>query len=815
MPRMPLRGARVRGILLLGVLTTMATTAACSADGQSPIGLFSPSATPTATFTPAPTATPTPTQTPSPTPTPPPEVRIASADRALFNDDWDRAEIEYTRALRDAPEPNIAAAAQYGLAFTRLRRGATEQAVGDFNLYLQAYPGDARVPEAYFLLGEAHLALQDFGAAVQNYENYLELRPGVIDSYVQERIGDAYRESEDYADAARAYELAIIAERSGNLNFLLLDKADALLKAGDPVGALALYDLVDNSTQYNTTRAEMDLLRGRVYLQLGDKEKAHEYFLHSVETYPDSYNSYSAMLALLDAGVPIDDARQGLVDYNAGEYVAALEAFDRHLLANPEHSGEPHYYKALAYRALGNYGAAQDEFREVIDGHPDDPLVDSAWEELAFTQWAWGNDLAAGIRTYLEFARLAPDDSKTPTFLFQAAQLYERTGDLSRAAETFSQVADVYALSDVAPTAAFRAGITFFRQSLYSLAAENFEQAAKSELATAELRSAGYMWLGKAATLLEEPDRAAAAYQAAVAADSGGYYALRASDLAAGVAAPASPGTFSFEFDERAGQAAAEAWLAARLGIENDGALSALSPDLASDSRWIRGVTLWRLGLSEDAKNEFDNLWRDKRGDALAEYQLALAMRDLGYYYGAIWSARSSLDALGLADPLAAPAFFSYLRYGPYYADLIVPAAERYGLDPLLVYALIRQESLFQGAVVSFAYAQGLMQIIPDTGAWIASRLEWPDYQQRDLYRPFINVEFGTFYLAEQTDYFDGHMFAALAAYNAGPGNAEIWYGQADGDYDLFVELIRLDEPRRYVRRVYEHYAVYRDLYGR
>ncbi|MFQ5408721.1 MAG: transglycosylase SLT domain-containing protein, partial [Anaerolineales bacterium] len=78
-----------------------------------------------------------------------------------------------------------------------------------------------------------------------------------------------------------------------------------------------------------------------------------------------------------------------------------------------------------------------------------------------------------------------------------------------------------------------------------------------------------------------------------------------------------------------------------------------------------------------------------------------------------------------------------------------------------------------------------------------------------------INVEFGTFYLAEQTDYFDGHMFAALAAYNAGPGNAEIWYGQADGDYDLFVELIRLDEPRRYVRRVYEHYAVYRDLYGR
>ena len=142
------------------------------------------------------------------------------------------------------------------------------------------------------------------------------------------------------------------------------------------MGALALYDLVDINTQHASTRAEMDLRRGRVYLELGDTENAYEQFAHSVETYPESYNSYSAMLALLDAEIEIDDLQQGIVYFNAGEYIAAIEAFDRHLIGEPEHAGEPHYFKALAYRSLGNYGTAQTEFREIIDTHPEDSL----WE---------------------------------------------------------------------------------------------------------------------------------------------------------------------------------------------------------------------------------------------------------------------------------------------------------------------------------------------------------------------------------------------------------------------------------------------------
>ncbi len=814
MPRMFPCGGRVRGLAAIVVFASIVFISACTRPNNGNLTLFQASATPTATQTATQTSTPTPIPTQIPTATPHPEVRIESADQALFNGDWARAEVEYAQALAEAEIPEQAAAAQLGLGTTKLRSGDIEGSIGDFNLFLQAYPSDVNIPDAHFLLADAYLVQGIWGLAIENYQRYLALQPGLIDSYVYERMGIAHRENQAPADAARAFELAIVAERAGNLNFLLLDKAAALLQAGDPLGALALYDLVDINTQHASTRAEMDLRRGRVYLELGDIENAYAQFLHSVETYPESYNSYSAMLALLDAEFEIDELQQGIIFFHAGEYVASIESFDRHLIAEPEHTGEPHYLKALAYRSLGNYGTAQTEFREIIDTHPGDSLWETAWTELALTQWAWGNDLASAIRTYESFAEFAPEHSDTPNILFQAGRLYERTFNLSRAAETWANVADVFPFSSEAPEAALMAGISFYRQSLYSLALERFEQAAAFEQADLELRSAAHLWIGKTSQLLEQDEQASQAFQAAIATDPRGYYALRAADLAAGFDEPRIAPTYSFEFDEVAERAEAEAWLAAQLQLKSTSSLGVMSPALAADGRWIRGSNLWQLGLAEEAKSELDSLWRDMRGDALSEYQLAIALRDLGYYYGAIWSARSTLDALGLSDPLSAPVYFSHLRYGPYYADLIIPGAELYSLDPLLVYALVRQESLFQGAVISFSFAQGLMQIIPDTGSWIALQLEWPNYENDDLYRPYINVPFGTFYLAQQRDYLDGHIFAALAAYNAGPGNSEIWYAASDGDDDLFVELIRLDEPQRSVRRVYEHYAVYRDLYG-
>ena len=242
--------------------------------------------------------------------------------------------------------------------------------------------------------------------------------------------------------------------------------------------------------------------------------------------------------------------------------------------------------------------------------------------------------------------------------------------------------------------------------------------------------------------------------------------------------------------------------------------LRELAEPLRNDGRWLRGSALWHLGLETEARVELDSLRVAVRTNALAAYQLALAYRELGYYYGSIYAARDCVDALGFEQtPLAAPRFLTLLRFGPYFEELITDAAAKENLDPLLLAALIRQESLYLSSATSSASARGLMQIIPPTGDWIASKLAWPEYTVSDLNRPIISIPFGAFYLAEQRRNFDGKPYAMLAAYNAGPGNARRWLDLSGDDPDLFLEVITATETQRYIRRISEYRAVYAALY--
>jgi soluble lytic murein transglycosylase len=189
---------------------------------------------------------------------------------------------------------------------------------------------------------------------------------------------------------------------------------------------------------------------------------------------------------------------------------------------------------------------------------------------------------------------------------------------------------------------------------------------------------------------------------------------------------------------------------------------------------------------------------------------------ELGFYQPAIYAAWQILDLANLAEAgiNAAPIYLSRIRFGPYFADLVMPEALRHDFDGLFVLSVIRQESLFEGFAISYAGARGLMQIIPSTGQSLADQLGWPPgYTTLDLYRPVVSVRLGTQYLATQRNYFDGDLYAALSAYNAGPGNAIIWKAIATEDPDLYLEVIRLGQPQDYIRHIYWAYTNYRALY--
>ena len=163
--------------------------------------------------------------------------------------------------------------------------------------------------------------------------------------------------------------------------------------------------------------------------------------------------------------------------------------------------------------------------------------------------------------------------------------------------------------------------------------------------------------------------------------------------------------------------------------------------EVVNDARFKRGNEFWRLGKLSEGKAEFQAL-RDAYSDNPAVlYPLAVYYRDIGLYYPSIVAAASLIRQSPAGSIENAPLFLQRLVYPIYYANLIVPEAQAHNIDPMIIFSLMRAESLFDGAVTSSAAAGGLMQIIPPTGEQIARDLSWSNYQQSDLYRPIHQRE--------------------------------------------------------------------------
>ena len=155
------------------------------------------------------------------------------------------------------------------------------------------------------------------------------------------------------------------------------------------------------------------------------------------------------------------------------------------------------------------------------------------------------------------------------------------------------------------------------------------------------------------------------------------------------------------------------------------------------------------------------------------------------------------------------------LSYPLYYADLIESEAERNRLDPLLILALMKQESLFLSDARSYAGARGLMQLMPETAREWARRLRLPQVDEEDLYDPSLSLRLGIPYFARLVRQFDGSVIKALAAYNAGATSVRRWERRlADERPETFVESIGYQETRTYVRTILNNYYRYRYLWN-
>lgn len=155
------------------------------------------------------------------------------------------------------------------------------------------------------------------------------------------------------------------------------------------------------------------------------------------------------------------------------------------------------------------------------------------------------------------------------------------------------------------------------------------------------------------------------------------------------------------------------------------------------------------------------------------------------------------------------------LLYPIYYKDEIRKHAAHYKVDPFLVASIIRVETNFKPGKESKKGALGIMQLMPDTANWAMDMAKLPSVNLLNVKNEVdANIQLGTWYIQSLHKEMDGNPIAAIAAYNAGPGNVKNWInkGMWDGTYEN-VKSIPIGETRHYVQRVIYYYNQYTDVY--
>jgi tetratricopeptide (TPR) repeat protein len=210
------------------------------------------------------------------------------------------------------------------------------------------------------------------------------------------------------------------------------------------------------------------------------------------------------------------------------------------------------------------------------------------------------------------------------------------------------------------------------------------------------------------------------------------------------------------------------------------------------------GCRKWALDLFRQAEGEVGDVHR------LAPFYLANGVWERGPTAAwRMWSLAGDDRPLELWR----------LRYPDAWSEDVVAAAERFEMDPRLLWAIMRQESAFQPSCYSTAGARGLIQMIPSTSEYVALEMGWSDSYSPDiLYEPSVSILYGAACISSYGRAFDWELLETLAAYNGGPHNAERWGFGSESDKEFFSR-ITFNETKKYVEIVYHNYMVYKHIY--
>ena len=711
-------------------------------------------------------------------------VMIKAESLRLAGRPWHAAETMLAAAARDS-HPNAFLVVEGAKAEVHARRFDRARGLLAGQPWLDDYAGG----EALAVLGQAESGLGQYDAAAAHFGAARARASGVRAALLAVRTAVAHEAAGQPDSAAREFAEA----RTGGLEGI-----DAWLRVRqarvtrDTAAAFRL--LADVSPP---AAREAQLARARALLLAGDTLRALEGFAQAGKglevarlalAVRDTTRARAALYELMARAPQSDDAAAGvalafgpLPPRAPEEHVALGRALNRrgtsgdarihveHAIRRGDSSAATLVFYGELLSATGRYAEAARAYRAAAR---DSVLGALAIYRRARVLVRLGDP---GATTALSgFAQTYPSDTAAPTALYVLGDALFDRGDWSGTTRWFGELITRYPSDTRSSLARFRLAARAYRDGQLDSAAALYQG---EVTANGPQRTGARFWLGKVALARGDTTAARATWRALAREDSLGYYGLRArreTDLppvaiAAATVAPSVP-------------ASAAAGLA-------------------------RLDTLMLAGLDSEAQVEVRAvLGRPPQDvDGLLAWSEGLGLRGFG----------SAAVRLGWQAFVKAPGEPRVLRaiYPWPVRSAVEAEASEFGVDPFLLVAIVRQESVFDVEALSPAGARGLAQLTQSTAALTARGLDVTFYPEW-ITVPDLNLHLGAAHLAELLRRYT-RLEAAIAAYNAGGSPVNRWLDR-DGadDPDQFIELIPYPETRGYVRSVLRNRELYRVLYA-
>jgi soluble lytic murein transglycosylase len=670
-----------------------------------------------------------------------------------------------------------------------MRTPAAYAGVGN---YAQRHTGDAAAA-AYLALGHAYLTDRRFAEASTNLHQ-------------ARQASDVLADYADFLAARSDHEAGNEAAAEALLHDFIQKYPESVFDVEAPeleaTVLLAMHD-VDGAQRVlaaaahglATDRPGYQLARGQVALALGQSSEADRLFKDLLLSHPLSPEAEIARARLTASGaeesLTAAELRSlGDAYYNAGRYGLAQEQY-RALAREAGLSQEARAGFAVAAVAcdlkLKRLTTAE------VEALPDTQDENGARRAYLLMELARNrNDIEAQQRIVTDMESRFPQSEWLAEALLSSGNMYLLSRDYARAVEYYGYLAAHFPQNKNAAAAHWRAGWLNYRQGLYADAAHTFDEQIHLYPNATETVAALYWRARLYETQDNKPAVAAANYKAIVRAYQHFFYAQMARQRLAAL------GSLEPVTDPE-------------IDRINPPDLPPLDDSFPEDSEHLaKARLLANAGLNEYIPREIAADPDSGSWSALAEAQIYASF---GETYRAMRALKRALPYAASASINSIPLVYWRILFPEPYWDTIKTESAKNNLDPYLVASLIRQESEFNPAAVSYANAWGLMQLEPSVGRAMAREEGMTHFETFQLLDPETNIRLGTRYLRHMLDHFGGVQEYALAAYNAGDSRVVDW--EAAGPYhgmDEFIESIPFTQTREYVEAILRNIETYRAI---